>query len=94
MKTFSVYALPPAALAKFRTTHAEFKNFQVAAKLPPSRPSPEIVTRITKAAAGLPAEGRPDAALVDQITPAWPVRDAIVSISHTAVARSVKPMTP
>ncbi len=54
-------------LAKFRSTHAEFKNFQVAAKLPPSRPSPAVVTRVTKAVTGIPTEGRPDAALVEQV---------------------------
>src|SRR5262249_493552 len=54
-------------LAKFRTTRAEFKYFRVGDKLPPSAPSAEVVARVTKAVAGLPAEGRPDGALVERI---------------------------
>jgi regulator of sirC expression with transglutaminase-like and TPR domain/S1-C subfamily serine protease len=59
-------------LAKFRTTHAEFKNFRVGDKLPRSAPSAEVVARVTKAVAGLPAESRPDGALVERMLPDAP----------------------
>jgi regulator of sirC expression with transglutaminase-like and TPR domain len=59
-------------LAKFRTTHAQFKSFRVGAKLPPSVPPAEVVARVTKAVADLPAAGKPDAALVERMLPDAP----------------------
>jgi regulator of sirC expression with transglutaminase-like and TPR domain len=65
-------------LAKFRTTHAEFKNFRVGDKLPPATPSAELVARVTKAVAGLAAGAAPDPELVEQMLPDAPASLAVL----------------
>jgi serine protease Do len=59
-------------LAKFRNTHVEFKHFRVGDKLPPSVPPAAVVARVTKAVTDLPAEGKPDRALVERMLPDAP----------------------
>lgn len=41
-----VYQSGQVGLAKFRDTEAEFKGFQVAGEIPPSRPSDEVTNRV------------------------------------------------
>jgi regulator of sirC expression with transglutaminase-like and TPR domain/S1-C subfamily serine protease len=65
-------------LAKFRTTHAEFKSFRVGAQLPPSAPAAAVVARVIKAVAKLPAEGAPDGALVERMLPDAPASLAVL----------------
>ncbi len=56
-------------LAKFRETEAEFKNFQVAETIPPSRPSEAAVKRIRDAVANIPPEQPPAADLAEKLLP-------------------------
>jgi regulator of sirC expression with transglutaminase-like and TPR domain len=65
-------------LAKFRTTHAEFKNFRLGDKLPPATPPAELVARVTKAVAGLGTEAPPEPALVERMLPDAPASLAVL----------------
>ncbi|MDA1013230.1 MAG: tetratricopeptide repeat protein [Planctomycetota bacterium] len=56
-------------LAKFRDTEAEFKQFQVAAKIADSRPPKEAVERIAKLVPDVPANEPPSTKLVEQLLP-------------------------
>lgn len=59
-------------LAKFRDSHVEYKNFQVAKQIPPSNPSADLVAKITKAVSDLVPQGPPKAALIDTLLPNAP----------------------
>jgi regulator of sirC expression with transglutaminase-like and TPR domain/S1-C subfamily serine protease len=59
-------------LAKFRTTHAEFKNFQVGKQLRGGVPAAEVVARVTKAVTGLPLQGTLSGPLVEKLLPDAP----------------------
>jgi S1-C subfamily serine protease/regulator of sirC expression with transglutaminase-like and TPR domain len=63
-------------LVKFRDTEAEFKQFQVAAKIPPLALPAEIVARVGKAVAKIPPEGAVKPKLVDTL-----VNDAPASVT-------------
>jgi serine protease Do len=65
-------------LAKFRNTRVEFKNFRVGDKLPPSTPPAEVVARVTKAVTDLPAEAKPEGALVERMLPDAPASLAVL----------------
>src|SRR5262249_4163282 len=65
-------------LAKFRTTHAEIKNFRGGGKVPPRAPSGEVVARVTKAVAGLRAEGRREGVLVERMMSDAPASLAVL----------------
>jgi len=56
-------------LCKFRNTEGEFRRFRVGKNLNSERPSEEIVSRITKAIAALPADRPADPALVEKLLP-------------------------
>jgi serine protease Do len=60
-------------LAKFRDSHVEFKNFQVAAKIPSSTPAPDLVARITKTVTDLAPQGPPKPALIEKLLPDAPL---------------------
>jgi regulator of sirC expression with transglutaminase-like and TPR domain len=64
-----VFTEGKVGLAKFRDTHAEFKQFQIGTKLPLSRPTAELTARIRKLIDGLPPEGQPGADIVAKLTP-------------------------
>jgi len=63
---------PRVGLAKFRDTHAQFKRFRVAKKIPPSRPSPSIVGRVTKIAANITPSRPPIQTLIERLVPDAP----------------------
>ena len=63
------YESGKVGLAKFRETKAEFKNFQVAKKIPPSRPSEETVKRIRQAVAEIAPQRPPAALLTEKLLP-------------------------
>jgi regulator of sirC expression with transglutaminase-like and TPR domain len=63
-------------LAKFRDTHAEFKNFQVAREIPAPNLSADLAKRIHKSVDSLAPQTAPNAALIDTLLP-----DATASIS-------------
>jgi serine protease Do len=56
-------------LAKFRATHAEFKNFQVAKHVEQGSVPPELVKRITKAVEALTPQALPSRELIDSLLP-------------------------
>lgn len=56
-------------LAKFRDTHAEFRNFRVAKEIAPDQPSEETTTRIIAALADLKPQAQPSGMLIDQLVP-------------------------
>jgi S1-C subfamily serine protease/regulator of sirC expression with transglutaminase-like and TPR domain len=56
-------------LAKFRHTTAEFKRFQVAKQIRPSRPDAAVVKQITAIVDGISAARPPKQALVAQVLP-------------------------
>jgi regulator of sirC expression with transglutaminase-like and TPR domain len=56
-------------LAKFRSTRAEFKRFQVAPKIAEIKLPPALVQRITKAVGGLTPHAAPPGDLVDALIP-------------------------
>jgi regulator of sirC expression with transglutaminase-like and TPR domain len=59
-------------LVKFRSTHVEYKHFQVAAKIASARPTADLTARVAKLAEGVPPEGPPSAELVDGLAPDAP----------------------
>jgi serine protease Do len=59
-------------LAMFRDTHAEFKRFQVAREIAPSRLPQDVVARIRKKVAKLPADQGVKPELVDSLIPDAP----------------------
>jgi regulator of sirC expression with transglutaminase-like and TPR domain len=59
-------------LVKFRSTHVEFKHFQVAAKVPSTRPSADLLARVTKLVEDVSPEGPPRAELIDNLAPDAP----------------------
>lgn len=63
------YQTGMVGLAKFRETAADFKNFQVAKTIPPSRPSEKTVERIQKAVAGLEIDSPPTSDLAETLLP-------------------------
>lgn len=54
-------------LAKFRTTRAEFKDFQLAKQISPRGLSPELVDRISKSIEAVTPQGPPRPELVDAL---------------------------
>lgn len=56
-------------LAKFRTTRAEFKRFQLAKEIPPDRVPAEVSGRVGKAVAGLPVEAPAPPDLIQRLVP-------------------------
>jgi serine protease Do len=56
-------------LASFRDTHAEFKGFEVGAKLPSEVPSAEVTRRVERMARDVKADGPPDAKVVGDLLP-------------------------
>lgn len=58
-----------AGLASFRDTHAEFKGFDVGAKLTSESPSPEVAQRVERMARDVNAERPPDAKVVGELLP-------------------------
>lgn len=56
-------------LAKFRETDAEFKGFQVAANIPPSRPAEETITRIRGFIENIPLKQAPSKQLAEKLLP-------------------------
>jgi regulator of sirC expression with transglutaminase-like and TPR domain len=59
-------------LAMFRDTHAEFKQFRVAPKLPPTRLPADVVARVRKAVENLPAEKTVKPEVVNSLLPDAP----------------------
>lgn len=59
-------------LAKFRNTHAEFKQFQVAKQLKGGAPAADLVARVTKAVTDLPTQSPLPGPLVDKLLPDAP----------------------
>jgi serine protease Do len=56
-------------LAKFRETEAEFKGFRVAAHIPPSEPSADLVREIAKLVREIPTARPPEPQLVGKLVP-------------------------
>ncbi len=56
-------------LASFRDTHAEFKGFEVGAKLTSESPSPEVAQRVERMARDVNADRPPDAKVVGDLLP-------------------------
>ena len=69
---------PRVGLAKFRDTHAQFKRFRVAHKIPPSRPSPSIVGRVTKIAANISPSRPPVQTLIERLVPDAPASSVVL----------------
>ncbi len=63
------YESGQVGLAKFRETKAEFKNFQVAKNIPPSRPSQETIKRIRQAVAEIAPQRPPASELAEKLLP-------------------------
>ena len=66
------YRTRMVGLAKFRHTRAEFRSFQVAAKLPPAGPTQTAIDTITALVKDLPGEGGFSAELIDKLAPQGP----------------------
>jgi regulator of sirC expression with transglutaminase-like and TPR domain len=62
-------------LAKFRTTRAEFRNFQVAKEISPHRLPTELVNRISKSIETIAPQSLPEPELIDTLLP-----QAVVSV--------------
>ncbi len=69
-------------LAKFRTTHAEFKHFQVAKQVKRLTPPAALVAKVTKAVGELPAQGPLSGPLVEKLLPDAP--DSLAALRHRA----------
>ncbi len=67
--TDSKFLAGRVGLAKFRHTTAEFKRFQVAKQILPSRPDAATVKQITKIADGISAARPPQRNLVEKVLP-------------------------
>jgi serine protease Do len=67
-----------AGLCKFRDTHVEFKNFQLASKVVPSAPSAELIARVTKAVIGIDLDGPPRKDTIDALMPDAPGAQAVL----------------
>jgi serine protease Do len=61
-----------AGLAKFRTTSAEFKRFQIAKELPRRKPPADLVRRVRKAVEGLDPDKAAGKGLLDKLRPEGP----------------------
>jgi serine protease Do len=58
-----------AGLASFRDTHAQFKGFEVGARLPSGLPRPEVVERVDRVARAITADHTPDAKAIAELLP-------------------------
>ena len=67
--TDTVYAGGSVGLAKFRDTEATFRNFQVAKKLPPSRPPAAAVAEVTGLVRDISVDAPPEQELVEALLP-------------------------
>jgi S1-C subfamily serine protease/regulator of sirC expression with transglutaminase-like and TPR domain len=59
-------------LVKFRTTHVEFKHFQLGAKIGPAHAPAELAARVAKLVRDIPTEGAPTPELVGKLAPDAP----------------------
>lgn len=63
------YQSGQVGLAKFRETEAEFKGFQVAREIPPSRPSDDTITRVRGFIENIEIKHPPNGSLAEKLLP-------------------------